>query len=146
MITNLKTKMTKPLNFKLNNMFSKPAIYAGYLFMLVSIYAFYKDSPILGIFIILICGHFSFSYTGVLVNSENKTYKSYISYFGLKLGGWKSLKNYKYISILSRNYTQGLNSMEGMTQGYDIMLKTLMFEMPNPVPFPPLTPSWPMSH
>lgn len=52
--------------------------------------------------LLLIFSFLLFAITGILISNDNKNYKIYISYFGIKFGKWKPLKDYPDLAILKK--------------------------------------------
>lgn len=80
--------------------FPQPAINGGYVFMLFSP-VFLMDSPFLGVGLFLVGILLSFTVTGIRIDCENKRFKEYTRYYWIKIGSWKSLNDYPFITVIT---------------------------------------------
>ena len=54
------------------------------------------------------------SYSGIIIDLEKNRYKNYVWVFGLKIGKWNELNNYRDLLVLRRKSSTGYN-LRGMT-------------------------------
>lgn len=78
--------------------------FGGYVFIIAGLLAI-STFITLGILFILFGSFVAFTRSGIQINIQNNTYRSYNSIFGLKQGKWKSLSDWTYITLL-KNITQ----------------------------------------
>jgi hypothetical protein len=83
--------------------------------------------PIMGIGMVIVGGFLCGSTYGSQIDFQNKKYREYTSYYGIKTGEWKSLDKLPYISILgSRSgftvYSQSNRSTTDMDDYFDVCL------------------------
>ncbi len=93
--------MSNIINNHLGYLFPIPAVASGYIFMPCGIFAI-DLNPIVGIGLVFMGCFISLTKTGIQINLAEQQYKEYVSYFGIKLGKWKSLSVYSDISILTK--------------------------------------------
>ena len=85
------------------------ALLLGYLLIAAGFVAF-NLAPYLAIAVILLGGFISFTRNGIKLDPTTKKYKSYTSYFGIKVGNWESYEKYPYITIMSRRLSSTINT------------------------------------
>lgn len=91
--------MNKLLDLKTGNFAPLPVVIVGYLFMAIGLmYTFTVGAGF--IVLALFGGLLSFTHFGVLINTNDKTYKQYTSVYWVKFGKWKSIDEYPYLTIL----------------------------------------------
>jgi hypothetical protein len=61
------------------------------------------DGNLIGLAVALLGGFICFTFNGVQLNMENKTIRSYTSYFGIKRGKTKDISAYPFICIFKSN-------------------------------------------
>lgn len=91
--------MNKILTHDFGKSFPPAMSFTGYIFAFAGLIAS-TNAPILGGFFVIIGILIGFARSGIQINVPDKTYRSYNSLFGLKQGRWKSLKKYKFITLL----------------------------------------------
>jgi surface polysaccharide O-acyltransferase-like enzyme len=104
-------------------LFPPAARTAGYVFIIIGIYLIIyplisetTDSNIFGGFLPLLIGIFMTSTTnGVLLDTENKTFKNYTNIFGYKQGSWRSIDPYPYIILLRHHISTYAHSKSNRT-------------------------------
>lgn len=99
---------------KIINGFAFPlgALAFGFI-MLVSGFGVAAKIPWVGILMMFISGFICFTMEGLQVDFEKETIRTYVTYYGFKVGKWESLSDYPYISILSGRKRKTLNSRSG---------------------------------
>ena len=93
--------MNEILDNKTGNSFSRAAIFAGYVFVVVGVILIIEH-PLAGIVIALLGAFPRFAITGVQIDKVNNKYREYISIYGFKRGEWKSLSYFPFICVLSK--------------------------------------------
>ena len=94
---------------KLDNSFGKSGTIAGFVLLIAGLFLIRTVS---GVFLILLGSFFSFSHSGVSIDTEKRTIHIYSKIMGLfKSGGYKDLKNFDHISVIhnkriSRTFSQ----------------------------------------
>ena len=63
--------------------------------------------------------------TGFLIDFKSKKYKKYLSIFFFYKGRWKSLENFKYLSIISRNLKGAIHGRGGAS----VTFKEIIYEL-----------------
>jgi hypothetical protein len=71
----------------------------GYLGIIYGFIYLFRSNPY-GLILIAIGLFLSFSRSGTEIEFENKKYRKYLSFFTFKLGKWKSIQEYPYITVL----------------------------------------------
>lgn len=67
--------------------------------------------------------------SGILINRDNGEFKTYIEFFGVKVGFWETIPRFEYFSITS---TKGNISVKGTTENRNITyLKVRLFGIQN---------------
>lgn len=114
------------INNKIENLFPPPAVFAGYVFLIIGT-LYLIVNIFVGIGLLLSGGFISFTFSGVQIYIEDKKYKVYTSLYGIKIGKSKSLNEYLFLAVLSSNQSYGLYSMSNISMSdtkiyYDICL------------------------
>ncbi|MCK5856033.1 MAG: hypothetical protein KAG64_01010 [Bacteroidales bacterium] len=97
--------MSKIIDNKLERLFTPSMTVGGYLLMGMSLAVFYEGVYFAGLLFILVGGFVSFANNGIQINPDSMMSKQYIGYLGLRLGKWKSMEQYSYITILRSRET-----------------------------------------
>ncbi|MDQ3047109.1 MAG: hypothetical protein M3R27_06135 [Bacteroidota bacterium] len=86
-ITSDKTAAGKPklIDNYLGLSFPAPALIGGYFFLILGLIAL-LNGHIVGLLVATLGGFVCFTFSGVQINSEDKTLRQYTSYFGFKKG------------------------------------------------------------
>lgn len=84
--------------------------FGGYVFLIAGILALTKFIP-LGIIFLLLGILLTFSKSGIQINTTDNTYRSYNSWFGVKQGKWKSIKNWSYLTLLINRSQTAVSSL-----------------------------------
>lgn len=86
---------------KIENIFGKNAVFAGYIFLFAGFAFLYFTAYITGILLMIISGFIIFSFTGVEIDTEKRQVRQYDKYFGIiKNGKWKSLDSFRGITFI----------------------------------------------
>lgn len=104
--------MNKIIDNKLGKLFPPATIVGAYTFMVIGFYSiveilFYDIDSIvknilLGIFLIIVGSFIAFASKGILLDIENRKYKTYTNIFAYKQGEWKSLHDFQFITVLHK--------------------------------------------
>ena len=91
---------------KIDNLLFGPVIFVGYLFLLTGIFVLFQNI-LIGIVIIILAAFFTFSYSGVDIDTDNRRLKQYNKLFGLiKTGIWKNVDTFHGLTLIPmRNVT-----------------------------------------
>ncbi len=101
--------MEKFINFKTTYFFSTMGRYLGHIITLIGIIGLFTKGIETVVFCVVGLG-LSFTRFGVLIDKENNKLKEYTSVFWIKLGGWKTLNHYPYITVLEITEKQTMYS------------------------------------
>lgn len=83
---------------KMHKIFGPSGVAAGFFLLLAGIILLTKGW---GIVLIVIGAFFFLSFNGVLIDTENRKVKSYLSLFGcIKIGKWKSIEEFIGLTIV----------------------------------------------
>lgn len=102
-------------------------VFSGYGILTVGV-LITLGNPIIGLLVVLVGGFISFTSTGIQIDVENKKYKHYSSYYGIKQGQWKTLDSYPCLAILQSRQsstTHSIGNISSITNSenyYDIYL------------------------
>jgi hypothetical protein len=106
--------MNKKFKYKFGNYFPIRIVIFAVLFIIWALYVIFSSHmPILGGIMLILPSFVCFTFKGVLIeidSTNSKKYKEYYSYFGLKVGKWKSLDNYPYITIMSHRLSYNVSN------------------------------------
>ena len=95
---------------KFGKSFPQGLVFVGYIFLGIGV-LMCVTSPVMGLAIILISAFISFTFSGMEINTYNKSYKDYTLFFGfIKQGKWNSYTNYPYVTILRKNMVTTIHS------------------------------------
>ncbi len=83
-------------------------IYVSCGFLIIGLFAA-TETIVGGLVIMGISSFFIFTPDGVQIDPAKKMYRNYVNLIGIDRGEWKSLQDYPYITILSKNITQTVN-------------------------------------
>ena len=96
----------KPANFRIEKFFGPSFSYAGYVFIISGIITLqYSYSAA---FLVVLGAFIAFTYTGSIVDTENRRIKSYTAFFGIiKSGKWVEINKSSVFRIIrsNRRYT-----------------------------------------
>jgi len=122
-----KTTMKKNIKVKLGPQFQILVIIIGIALTALGI-GIIKDAPLTSAFFILLGLFLSAGTIGTEFSFENKKFRQYSNYFGIKIGKWQSFSNYIHVSILSQKIAYKLNSrgnsMQDSELKYDVVILT----------------------
>jgi hypothetical protein len=91
---------------KIDRLLTGPIIFVGYIFIATGVLVATKNL-IFGISMAILAAFFTFSYSGVEIDTANRRIKQYTKIFGLfKTGGWKHLDAFLGLTLVPmRNIT-----------------------------------------
>ena len=91
---------------KIDSLLTGPVIFVGYIFIITGILVA-TQNLIFGILIAVLAAFFTFSHSGVEIDTANRRIKQYTKIFGLfKTGGWKHLDAFLGLTLVPmRNVT-----------------------------------------
>lgn len=121
-----KSKMTRIIDNKIENILPAPGIFAGYVMLGLGILILFSYP--LGGLVLLMAGIFiSFSTSGVQIDPRERQIKDYTKCFGIAFGKWENIEIYKDISVLSTRqtytaYSRANVSMTDAEKFYDVYL------------------------
>ncbi len=90
------------MNYQLNHTFPPSMRIAGWVIAVLGV-IFAIESFILALPVILLGGFIATAINGITIHVKPKTYNSYTSLFGIRLGKQKTLKGYRFVSIIKRS-------------------------------------------
>jgi hypothetical protein len=97
----------KIIDNSLGNFFGPPQIGSGFLLIAIGCIITFSGGFAgigSGILILLFGGIICFSKSGIQVNLQKKEYKKYLKlFFIIKIGSWKDMSDYDYVTILKSN-------------------------------------------
>jgi hypothetical protein len=100
--------MTTQINNRIGKLFPPPAIYGGYALILFGLFLIFglhaNNSWWIGLILIAFGPIWILPYTGILFPTETKQYKDYIDFAGIKIGSWKALDEFPFLTILQSSY------------------------------------------
>jgi hypothetical protein len=127
-ILELQSKFSSIIENKFGKLFPQGLVFAGYIFLGLGV-LMCLAVPLLGMVVILISAFICLTFSGMEINTRNKTYKDYTSFFGfIKQGKWNSYANYPYMTILRKNMVTTIHSRGNVASStskelvYDITL------------------------
>jgi hypothetical protein len=91
--------MDKLLTHDFGKSFPSTLTFSAYVFLVIGLFAM-PYNFILGPLFTLMGIFFGFTRSGIQINLNNKTYRSYNSLFGLRQGKWQSLEAYVQMTLL----------------------------------------------
>lgn len=106
---------------KIENLFSGNIIFAAYIFLIPGCFIlfatdFSTGNIIIGSLTILVACFVIFTSSHVEINTSEKQIKQYYKLFGLiKTGQWKSLDNFKGVTLVPMSKIQGMASLSNRT-------------------------------
>lgn len=109
--------------------FPKPVLYLGYVCIIIGIISLFEN-VYKGIGITALGCFFSFTPCGIQLNAKDQLYRNYVSILAIKTGKWKSLKSFRFITIVRTNIsetTYGASTPVSITtseKAYNICLLT----------------------
>lgn len=111
---------------RINKLFPPNIFFWGYVFILLGL-IITVSRPLIGLGLLILGGFVAFTSTGIQIETKEKKYKEYISYFGLKKGTWNPIDKFKYIAVLSKtlsqtSYSRGQVAMSIKEKAFDICL------------------------
>ena len=83
-------------------------IYLGYLLILIGIWRIIVLDWI-GVLLLIIAAILVFLKSGIIIDTEKKRLKSYISVFSFTKGSWKDISSLKHLAIVKTKITQNMN-------------------------------------
>ena len=106
--------------------FPSPAVFSAYILLGLGIIAILSGAY-LAVILILLGGLGAFSTTGVEIDTDNKQFRTYSSFFGFKTGNWKNLSNYPFLCIFKSKkrysmFSQANVQTSYVETGFDIFL------------------------
>ncbi|MBD0852640.1 hypothetical protein [Maribacter arenosus] len=105
--------MTNIINNKTSRFFPDVFAYIGYLMIFIGVVLLIKEQR-WGIVLIILGILLGFSFVGILIDTDKRTFKTYSSLFGFKKGVWESYDDYVDLSILEVNQKQKGHSRTGL--------------------------------
>lgn len=91
--------MTKILTHDFGKSFPSSMTFSAYVFMVIGLIAF-MSNIILGSIFIIIGAFVGFTRSGIQINTENKNYRSYNSFLGIKQGKWQEFNGFSFVTLL----------------------------------------------
>ncbi len=89
---------------KLDKTLNGPSIFLGISFLVIGIILLVVENWILGSIGILIALFLLFSYSGINIDTKNRTIRPYNKFFGIiKTGKWESLEKYIGLTLVPMN-------------------------------------------
>jgi hypothetical protein len=99
--------LNKIIDNSLGNFFGPPQIGSGLLIVAIGCIITFSGGFAgigSGILILLFGGIICFSKSGIQVNFQNKKYRKYLKlFFIIKIGSWKDMSDYDYVTVLKSN-------------------------------------------
>lgn len=94
--------------------FPPALVFAGYFFLAFGIISLYNNW-ILGAILILFSIFISFSFSGIEIDINEKKYREYSIYFGIRSGKWLQLDRFPCLTVLCNNETYEVHSRANIT-------------------------------
>ena len=92
--------MKKLFDNKIEKYFPSAMGFVGYFLILLGVFAIYIMSFIPGFIMLFLGLNISFAMTGIQIDPQTRKLRSYYGLFGLRLGKWISLDDYKYLTVM----------------------------------------------
>lgn len=112
---NLKKKSKLHIENKIDNLLTGPVIFIGYIFIVTG-GLITTQNLILGILIAVLAAFFTFSYSGVEIDTSTRQIKQYNKIFGIiKSGKWKSLDTFLGLTLIPMRKINTIASRANLT-------------------------------
>lgn len=118
--------MSQRITFSHGLAFPTPAIILAVVLLLIGFISLFGN-VYLGFALILISAYIISNTTGLEIDQVNQAVREYTSYFGIKMGEWKNLDDYPYVSVLKgssgyKAYSRGQLTTTVKDKSYDAYL------------------------
>ncbi len=107
--------MNEIVHHKFGFTFPTHIIIAGYILMVMGLFIA-LTYLVAGLSFAFVGTFLSFTKNGILFNPTAKTYRSYTSYLGIKMGKWQSYESYPFLAILRRTISKSRTSRMGVSK------------------------------
>ncbi len=100
---------------KIDNLLPSPIVFVGYVFLATGLLVAVMNL-ILGISIVIIAAFFTFSYSGVEIDTSTRQIKQYNKIFGIvKSGKWKSFDSFLGLTLIPMRNVSTIASRANLT-------------------------------
>ena len=112
---NLTEKINLYINNKIDNLLNSPITFVGYIFMGTGLFVA-TEHLLFGLSIIILAAFFTFSCSGVEIDTANRRIKQYNKIFGLiKTGEWKHLDAFLGLTLIPMRKVSTIASRANLT-------------------------------
>ena len=119
--------MNKIIDNKLEKFFPTAMSFVGYFLTALGLFILVNSGFIAGSIFLILGLNIAFATSGIQIDPKKRLLRSYYGLFGLRFGKWKSLDDYKYLSVLqtresTSTYSRSNRDITVMDLWFDICL------------------------